>query len=80
MSDIPFKNPGWAGNTGDFDLTEDQVRGDDFVGTRPKHGGHPSGAGTLPYMAPEHLATLVRGNRLVSPGIDIYSLGVVLYE
>ena len=22
MSDIPFRNPGWAGNTGDFDLTE----------------------------------------------------------
>ena len=47
---IPFKNPGWAGNTGEFDLTEDQVRGDDFVGERPKHGGHASGAGTLPYM------------------------------
>ena len=50
MSDIPFKNPGWAGNTGEFDLTEAEVRGDDFVGERPKHGGHPSGAGTLPYM------------------------------
>ena len=50
MSDIPFKNPGWAGNTGEFDLTEDQVRGDDFVGKRPAHGGHASGAGTLPYM------------------------------
>jgi NADH-quinone oxidoreductase subunit E len=48
--DVPFKNPGWAGNTGEFDLTEDQVRGDDFVGERPKHGGHASGAGTLPYM------------------------------
>ena len=21
MSDVPFKNPGWAGNTGEFDLT-----------------------------------------------------------
>jgi NADH-quinone oxidoreductase E subunit len=50
MSDIPFKNPGWAGNTGEFDLTEDQVRGDDFVGDRPAHGGHASGAGTLPFM------------------------------
>ncbi len=50
MSDIPFKNPGWAGNTGEFDLTEEQVRGDDFVGDRPRHGGHASGAGTLPYM------------------------------
>jgi NADH-quinone oxidoreductase E subunit len=50
MSEIPFKNPGWAGNTGEFDLTEDQVRGDDFVGSRPAAGGHPSGAATYPYM------------------------------
>jgi NADH-quinone oxidoreductase E subunit len=50
MSEIPFRNPGWAGNTGDFDLTEDQVRGDDFVGSRPRAGGHPSGAATYPYM------------------------------
>ena len=49
-SNVPFKNPGWAGNTGEFDLTEEQVRGDDFVGERPLHGGHASGAGTLPYM------------------------------
>jgi NADH-quinone oxidoreductase E subunit len=48
--DVPFKNPGWAGNTGEFDLTEAQVRGDDFVGERPTHGGHASGAGTMPYM------------------------------
>lgn len=48
--DVPFKNPGWAGNTGEFNLTEAQVRGDDFVGERPRHGGHASGAGTLPYM------------------------------
>lgn len=53
MSDVPFKNPGWAGNTGEFDLTEDQVRGSDFVGERPKHGGHPSGSATMPYMLPE---------------------------
>ncbi len=50
MSDAPLKNPGWAGNTGEFDLTEEQVRGDDFVGERPKDGGHASGAGTMPYM------------------------------
>lgn len=50
MSDIPFRNPGWAGNTGEFDLSEDQVRGDDFVGDRPKDGGHPAGAGAMPYM------------------------------
>jgi NADH-quinone oxidoreductase E subunit len=50
VSDTPFRNPGWAGNTGEFDLTEEQVRGDDFVGERPLDGGHASGAGTLPYM------------------------------
>ena len=63
MSDIPFRNPGWAGNTGAFDLSEDEVRGDDFVGERPKDGGHASGAGTLPYMlADKHPdATLFEG-------------------
>jgi NADH-quinone oxidoreductase E subunit len=53
MSDAPFKNPGWAGNTGEFDLTEDQVRGDDFVGERPLDGGHASGSATFPYMLAE---------------------------
>jgi len=53
MSDVPFKNPGWAGNTGEFELSEDQVRGDDFVGERPKHGGHASGSATMPYMLAE---------------------------
>jgi NADH-quinone oxidoreductase E subunit len=50
MSDVPFKNPGWAGNTGEFDLSEEQVRGDDFVGDRPKAGGHASGASSYPFM------------------------------
>jgi NADH-quinone oxidoreductase E subunit len=50
MSDVPFKNPGWAGNTGEFDLTEEEVRGDDFIGERPRAGGHPAGAVTYPYM------------------------------
>lgn len=50
MSDIPFKNPGWAGNTGEFDLTEEQVRGDDFTADRPKAGGHAAGAVAYPYM------------------------------
>ena len=50
MSEVPFKNPGWAGNTGEFDLTEDQVRGDEFVGERPRAGGHPSGSAAYPYM------------------------------
>jgi NADH-quinone oxidoreductase E subunit len=50
MSDAPFKNPGWAGNTGEFDLSEEEVRGTDFVGARPLEGGHPSGASSYPYM------------------------------
>lgn len=56
MSDgasAPFKNPGYAGNTGDFDLTEEQVRGDDYVGERPPDGGHPSGSASYPYMQPD---------------------------
>ena len=51
--DIPFRNPGWAGNTGEFDLTEEQVRGDEFVGTRPLAGAHPAGAPSYPYMLVE---------------------------
>jgi len=51
--DAPFRNPGWAGNTGEFDLTEAQVRGDDFVGDRPLAGGHPAGTPSYPYMLPE---------------------------
>ncbi|NNM31806.1 MAG: hypothetical protein HKO53_01995, partial [Gemmatimonadetes bacterium] len=50
MSDAPFNNPGWAGNTGEFDLSEADVRGTDFVGTRPVDGGHPSVASSYPYM------------------------------
>lgn len=49
----PFNNPGWAGNTGEFELTEAQVRGDDYVGTRPPEGGHPSGTSAYPYMLAE---------------------------
>ena len=52
MSDTPFENPGWAGNTGEFDLTEEQVRGQDFLGERPLDGGHASGASSYPYMLP----------------------------
>lgn len=47
------KNPGFAGITGEFDLTEEQIRGTDYVGTRPKDGGHPAVAGTLPYQVAE---------------------------
>lgn len=50
MSTTPFANPGWAGNTGEFDLSEEQVRGDDFVGIRPTDGDHASGAASYPYM------------------------------
>ena len=46
----PFKNPGFAGNTGEFNLSEEQVRGDDFVGKRPADGGHASGSASYPYM------------------------------
>jgi len=48
--EVVFRNPGWAGNTGEFELTESQVRGVDYVGERPLDGGHPSVAGTYPYM------------------------------
>jgi len=47
------KNPGYAGNTGEFSLTEAQIRGTDYVGKRPLDGGHPSVAGTLPYQVAE---------------------------
>jgi NADH-quinone oxidoreductase E subunit len=53
MSDIPFRNPGWAGNTGEYELTEAQVRGHDYVGARPLEGGHAAGASSYPYMLPE---------------------------
>lgn len=52
-SGAPVRNPGYAGDTGDFDLSEEQVRGDDYVGVRPADGGHPSGASSYPYMLPE---------------------------
>ena len=39
---------GW--DTGEFDLTEEQVRGEDFIGERPLHGGHSSVSATMPYM------------------------------
>src|SRR5690606_31916952 len=48
-ADAP-RNPGFAGITGEFDLTEAEIRGTDYVGERPLDGGHPSVAGTLPYQ------------------------------
>ena len=50
MSDVRFRNPGWAGNTGEFDLSEADVRGTEYVGERALDGGHPSVAPSLPYM------------------------------
>ncbi len=50
MSEPPFRNPGWAGNTGEFKLSEEEVRGEDFVGARPVEGGHPAGAASYPYL------------------------------
>jgi NADH-quinone oxidoreductase E subunit len=46
-------NPGFAGITGDFELTEAEIRGSDYVGRRPLDGGHASVAGTLPYQVAE---------------------------
>ncbi|HEX6926228.1 MAG TPA: NAD(P)H-dependent oxidoreductase subunit E [Longimicrobiaceae bacterium] len=50
---IRSKNPGFAGETGEFDLTEAEIRGTDYVGKRPLDGGHPAVAGTLPYQLAE---------------------------
>lgn len=52
-SDAPFRNPGWAGNTGEFDLGEAEVRGDSYVGLRPLEGGHAAAAASYPYMKVE---------------------------
>ena len=50
MADKSNKNPGYAGITGDFDLTEAEIRGTDYVGKRPVDGGHAAVAGTLPFQ------------------------------
>ena len=50
MSDVPFRNPGWAGNTGEFDLSEADVRGTAYAGERPLDGGHPSTSASYPFM------------------------------
>lgn len=50
MSEARFRNLGWAGKTGDFELTEAEVRGSEYVGRRSPDGGHPSVAPSLPYM------------------------------
>ncbi|HSJ09255.1 MAG TPA: NAD(P)H-dependent oxidoreductase subunit E [Longimicrobiales bacterium] len=43
-------NPGFAGETGDFNLTEADVRGLAHVGVRPLEGAHPGGAASYPYQ------------------------------
>jgi NADH:ubiquinone oxidoreductase subunit E len=48
------QNPGYAGDTGEFaQLSEADVRGTAYVGQRPKDGGLPVVAGTLPYQLAE---------------------------
>src|SRR5690606_37514904 len=44
------RNPGFAGVTGEFDLTEAEIRGTEYVGVRPLAGGHAAVAGTQPYQ------------------------------
>jgi len=48
------RNPGWAGETGDFGhLTEADIRGTNYVGQRPKDGGHPGASCSMPYQLAE---------------------------
>lgn len=53
----------------DFNLSRDRTDG-----TAEYFGG------TLPYMAPEQLRSLIGCHTPVTPASDVYSLGVVLYE
>jgi NADH:ubiquinone oxidoreductase subunit E len=50
VREIRPRNPGYAGITGEFELTEAQIRGTDYVGVRPLDGGHPAVAGSMPYQ------------------------------
>ncbi len=50
MSAAPVNNPGWAGNTGEFGLSEADVRGGAVSDGPPLDGGHASVAPSLPYM------------------------------
>lgn len=52
MSDA-MKNPGWAGETGEFDLSEAEVRGVDYVGAQPKEGWEHGGVTAVPYQRAE---------------------------
>ncbi|MGH7459095.1 MAG: NAD(P)H-dependent oxidoreductase subunit E [Longimicrobiaceae bacterium] len=50
MSGVAINNPGFAGNTGDFELSEPEVRGSGYAGVRAADGGHASVAGTIPFQ------------------------------
>lgn len=52
-ADVPFKNQGWAGNTGEFDLSEEDIRGTAYIGERPPEGGHPAASASHAYMLPD---------------------------
>jgi NADH-quinone oxidoreductase E subunit len=45
-----MKNPGWAGETGEFELSESQVRGVDYVGAQPAEGWDEGGVTAQPYQ------------------------------
>ena len=45
-----MKNPGWAGETGEFELSEAEVRGTGYVGPQPKEGWEHGGVNAYPYM------------------------------
>ncbi len=47
-------NPGWAGERGDFEsLSEAEIRGDSYVGERPRAGAEAGGACSYPYLVPD---------------------------
>jgi len=47
------KGPGWAGETGEFELTESEVRGAGYVGVQPKEGWPNGGVNAVPYQRAE---------------------------
>jgi len=58
----------------DFNLAEDlKLRA-------PGYGAPGAIGGTLPYMAPEHLAAFEEGARPVDARSDLYAFGVILFE
>jgi NADH:ubiquinone oxidoreductase subunit E len=45
-----MKSPGWAGETGEFQLSEVEVRGTEYVGEQPPEGWAAGGVGAYPYQ------------------------------